>query len=302
MIGEYKDMNFLVLGDIMLDRYTIGEVNRISPEAPVQIVNVKYQYDVLGGAANCARNIASITGKNTVDILGYFDPMDDAGKVIQKLLNDEGIFFYLMTDNNKRPTTVKERIYSGNHPLLRIDTEVKTPIPFEIPLNWLESTWLDRYDYIIISDYAKGVITSSFMEYFTPYVNKIIIDPKPENWARYPSGVLLMTPNDIEHGEMRYRQPDYPQYVLITKGKDGMTLSTKGWSKSIKSLDVENSSVIGAGDTVTAIMAVSLQRGVDMVRSARIANACAGYVVSQPGTAVVPKDVYEDIFIKESMK
>ena len=293
-------MRFLVLGDIMLDRYTIGKVNRISPEAPVQVVDVKYQYDVLGGAANCARNIASITGKDTVDIIGYFDPMDDAGKSVQKLLKEEGIYFYLIGDNNKRPTTLKERIYAGNQPLLRIDTE------FTNPLNFINSvvgqSFFDPsgYDYIIISDYAKGVVTREFMDFFVPHVDKIIIDPKPENWALYPTGSLLMTPNKHEHNTMRYKQP-LPQFTLVTEGKDGMSLHSDQWSKAIPTENVQNGVVVGAGDTVTAIMAVSLQRGVDMIRSAKIANACAGYVVSQDGTAIVPKNVYENIFIKESI-
>ena len=290
-------MKFLVLGDIMLDRYTIGEVKRISPEAPISVVDVKYQYDVLGGAANCARNISSITGKDTVDIIGYFDPMDDAGKAVQKLLKEEGIYFYLISDNNRRPTTLKERIYSGNQPLLRIDTEDTNPLKFNKDGFLFDPS---GYDYIIISDYAKGVVTKEFMDFFAPYADKIIIDPKPENWALYPAGSLLMTPNKHEHMTMRYKQP-LPQFTLVTEGKDGMSLHSDQWSRSIPTENVKNGVVVGAGDTVTAIMAVSLQRGVDMIRSAHIANACAGYVVSQNGTAIVPKHFYEEIFIKESI-
>jgi bifunctional ADP-heptose synthase (sugar kinase/adenylyltransferase) len=129
----------------------------------------------------------------------------------------------------------------------------------------------------------------------------MIIDPKPENWALYPSGVLLMTPNESENRQMRFVQPELPQHILVTKGKKGMTLHTDQWSKDIESKDVPNCEVIGAGDTVSATMAISLSRGVDIVRAAKISNACAGYVVSQPSTAVVPKEVYEDIFIKESL-
>ena len=119
-------MKFLVIGDIMLDRYTIGEVNRISPEAPVPIVDIKFQYNVLGGAANCARNISTITGEGTVDILGHFDPMDEAGKEVQKLLKKEGIYFHLM--NHVKPTTVKERIFANNQQLIRVDLEDKDDV------------------------------------------------------------------------------------------------------------------------------------------------------------------------------
>lgn len=296
-------MKFLVVGDIMIDRYLIGEVDRISPEAPVPIVDVKFQYDVLGGAANCARNISTITGKDTVDIAGHFNPSDEAGKEVEKLLKKEGIYFWLMGINTYKPTTLKERIFSGNQQLLRIDIENKEEIFFD---NKPEHPFFiklkpEQYDYIIVSDYAKGVVTKSVMEWLAPYANKMIIDPKPENWALYPSGVLLMTPNESENRQMRFVQPELPQHILVTKGKKGMTLHTDQWSKDIESKDVPNCEVIGAGDTVSATMAISLSRGVDIVRAAKISNACAGYVVSQPSTAVVPKEVYEDIFIKESL-
>jgi D-beta-D-heptose 7-phosphate kinase/D-beta-D-heptose 1-phosphate adenosyltransferase len=293
---------FLVIGDIMIDRYTVGEVKRLSPEAPVQIVDVKYQYDVLGGAANCARNIATLTGKDTVDILGYFDPMDDAGKVVQELLFKEGIYFNLMTTNYAKPTTIKERFFACNQQLLRVDTENKEDVFFDdkpehdffIKLN------LEQYDYIIISDYAKGVVTNNLMNYLSSYRDKIIIDPKPENWGKYPSGPLLVTPNIHEHNKMLYPQPFDPQHILVTKGQDGMTLHTKTSDRSqevqdIKSNLVQNSEVIGAGDTVSAIMAVCLQMGFTMYACAKIANECAGYVVSQPGTAIVPKNVFARI-------
>lgn len=296
-------MKFLVIGDIMIDRYLIGEVNRISPEAPVQIVDVKYQYDVLGGAANCARNISTITGKDTVEIAGAFG-QDEAGEIVQKLLKEEGIDFWYMPNN--KPTTVKERIFASNQQLLRIDLEDREEIEFYNECTTsIDPTHekLNECDYIIVSDYAKGVVTQKLMDWIGAYSNKIIIDPKPENCHLYPSCVLLVTPNESEYKQMNrcWRNPDLPQHILITRGKNGMELQTDQWSKIIESKDVPNCEVMGAGDTVAAMMAISLQRGVDIVRAAKIANACAGYVVSQPGTAVVPKEVYENIFIKESL-
>jgi len=295
-------MRFLVIGDIMIDRYTVGEVNRLSPEAPVQIVDVKYQYDVLGGAANCARNIATITGENTVDILGYFDPMDDAGMKVQEFLKKDGIYFYLMATHYSKPTTIKERFFACNQQLLRVDTENKEEVPFdnEPEKSFFIQLNLEQYDYIIISDYAKGVVTQNLMNYLAPYKDKIIIDPKPENWGKYPSGPLLVTPNIHEHNKMLYPQPFDPQHILVTKGKDGMSLHSRlsynsQETKDIKSNTVQNSEVIGAGDTVSAIMAICLRMGFTMYASARIANECAGYVVSQPGTAIVPKNVFERI-------
>lgn len=295
-------MKFLVIGDLMVDRYLISNVEKISQEAPVVIANVKFQYDVLGGAANCARNISTITGKDTVDVAGHVNMHDEAGGVLRDLLKNEGIYFYFMGSNTHKPTTIKERVFADHQQLIRIDIEDKEEIFFDNEPEHDFFIKLDpkKYDYIIISDYAKGVVTRSLMDWLAPYANKMIIDPKPENWSKYPSGVLLSTPNKKEHHEMRYVQ-EMPQYILVTKGKEGMTLHSDQWSKDIESKDVPNCEVIGAGDTVAATIAISLSRGVDIIRAAKIANACAGYVVSQPSTAVVPKEVYEDIFIKESL-
>lgn len=293
-------MKFLVIGDIMIDRYLVGEVNRISPEAPVVVTDVKFQYDVLGGAGNCARNISTITGKDTVDVACHFNLQDEAGQTVRNMLVKEGIHFWLMGSNQYKPTTIKERVFADHQQLIRIDVEDKEDIIFNSGEEQINLTHekLDEYDYIIISDYAKGVVTHKLMDWVGAYANKMIIDPKPENWAMYPSGVLLFTPNKMEAREMRYVQPHDPQHILVTEGKKGMTLQWDNYEKTIEAVDVENSEVIGAGDTVAATMAVSLQRGVDMVTAAKIANACAGYVVSQEGTAVVPKDVYENIFDK----
>lgn len=286
-------MKFLVIGDIMIDRYLVADVNRISPEAPVAIADVKFQYDVLGGAANCARNISTITGEGTVHLLGYFNYDDEAGREVKKLLMEAGIYYHHL--NSMKPTILKERIFASHQQLLRVDVEEKSNIFFDKEMIAKEID-LDMFDYIVVSDYAKGVATRELLEWVAPYANKIIIDPKPENWSIYPSGVLLFTPNEHEHHKMQYVQPEMPQYILVTKGKEGMTLHADQWSKDIKSKDVPNCEVIGAGDTVSATIAISLARGADMVRAAKIANACAGYVVSQQGTAVVPKAVYEDIF------
>jgi len=296
-------MKFLVIGDLMIDRYVVGKANRISPEAPVPVVDVKFQYDVLGGAANCARNISAITGKGTVDIAGAFG-QDEAGESVQKLLKEDGIKFWYMPNNN--PTTIKERIFADNQQLIRIDIEDKTEIDFyhekTTHIALTHQMLEEEYDMIIVSDYAKGVVSRKFMDWIGAYKDKIIIDPKPENWALYPEGVLLVTPNESEYHQMRWRHPALPQNILITKGDRGMTLmertsnGTLDVAEHIKGEKVFDSEVIGAGDTVTAIMAICLQRGLSVLRSAKIANKCAAYVVSQKGTAVVPKDVFEDIF------
>lgn len=299
-------MKFLVIGDLMIDRYIIGKVNRISPEAPVPIVDVKYQYDVLGGASNCAKNISAITGEGTVDIAGAFG-QDEAGEVVQKLLKKDGIKLWYMS--NDHPTTIKERVFADNQQLIRLDLEDTNEIPFYHEKTHhiaLTHEILNEYDMIIVSDYAKGVVSKKLMDWIGVYKDKIIIDPKPENSHLYPEGVLLYTPNEREYNQIVLRGVELPQYILITKGDKGSTLMKRTVSgldvvEHIKAEEIEKGEVIGAGDTITAIMAICLQRGVDMLRSSKIANKCAAYVVSQKGTATVPKNVFEDIFIKESL-
>jgi len=295
-------MKYLVIGDIMIDRYVMGEATKISPEAPVPIIKHKVQYDILGGAANAARNIVSLENDpGCVDIVGYLgDDLD--GELAQKHFNTEGINFIGWTTATK-PTIVKERIFAGNQQMIRVDIEDNSEMPFDRAL-W-GSIAYDYYDYIIVSDYAKGVINRHVMNQISPYGSKILIDPKPVNWKAYPfSNILLFTPNEKEYGEMRFdhihmdfANTQSEQFVLVTKGKNGMTLySNRQGHINIKSEDVENCEVIGAGDTVISAIAVTLANfGWSMNICCQVANECARYAVSQPGTASVPVEVFDNI-------
>ena len=292
---------YVVIGDVMLDRYIMGNVNRISPEAPVPIVDVKLEYGVLGGAANTARNISTIVGGENVTLIGSLGE-DEAGKEVRNLLKAENINFMPLY-NDMTITTVKERIFGGDQQLLRFDMDNTEDV--EIPFEFIEEV-VNEADVIVISDYAKGVITRDLMLSLVFFRSKIIIDPKPENWAKYPGGCFLMTPNESEFHSMRWINPK-PDYCLVTKGKGGMSLIDGREKESrdydalvthITSEEVLNCEVIGAGDTVTAIMAICISMSVSMKESAKIANECARYVVSQVGTAVVPLEVFKDIFDK----
>lgn len=291
---------YVVIGDVMLDRYIMGNVNRVSPEAPVPIVDVKLEYGVLGGAANTARNISTIVGGENVTLIGSLGD-DEAGREVKKLLNDENINFMSLY-NDMTITTVKQRIFGGDQQLLRFDIDNKEDV--QIPLEMIEDV-LNKADVIIISDYAKGVVTRDLMLSIVQFRSKTIIDPKPENWAKYPGGIFLMTPNESEFHSMRFVKPE-PDYLLVTKGKNGMSLIEYGREAEnrdyeelvtdITSKEVSNCEVIGAGDTVTAIMAICVSNSISMKESAMIANECARYVVSQSGTAIVPLKVFKGIF------
>ena len=300
MKGEYmkdmKDINILVVGDIMLDRYIVGEVERISPEAPVPIVNVTDEYYTLGGCGNVVRNIAEL-GVN-VDCLASIGK-DIDGWVIEGELEEIGVKSLLF--HGSKMTTVKERIIADHRKtqMIRVDRERTNPIDAKKPIDILKEKCHDNYDMIIVSDYAKGLITHGLMSYLKGESTKIIVDPKPEHGAMYDD-VFMITPNEKEWTHMltssAYNLRGV-EYILHTKGQNGMELNenqkNESWTIDAEPVPVYN--VSGAGDVVVAMMAVCISKGINVLDSAYIANKCAGYAVTQPQTCVVPNDVFMKI-------
>jgi len=297
-----NQVNILVVGDIMLDRYIVGDVTRISPEAPVPIVNVKEKYSTLGGASNVANNIAALGAKVTI-ISQYGD--DEAGSELkQHMIDNENIDFSLF--NNFGSTIVKERIISTNRQvqMLRVDTEeIK-----KFDATRLNNQTVEKkdYDIVIVSDYGKGMVSQDLLKYFAKF-GDIILDPKPVNAHMYrnlkgftkrDNWVEIITPNETEFNEMTKNDPRYFNHfshVVKTLGKKGMVYrNTSKIDYEIKSQPVDIYNVSGAGDTVVAILGVCIAKGYDLVTSARVANECARYVVSQPGTSVVPKNIFNE--------
>ena len=300
-----EDVHILVVGDIMLDKYVVGEVNRISPEAPVPVVNVTDKYSTLGGCGNVVRNIRELGAQ--VDCVASIG-VDDAGVEIRRKFQDmnigDGLFFEGMT-------TVKERIVSEYRhiQMLRVDTEYTSGIPSGRTIRSLFNFENNIYDMIIISDYAKGMINETVLDYIKKQFHApIIIDPKPSNASIY-NDVYLITPNEKEWNQMinSNAELDLIDNVLITKGKDGSQLienyrqsSHMTWTIPAEPVEIFN--VSGAGDTVVAIMTVCLSTGWNMLDSAYIANKCAGYVVSKPDTTAVPKHIFDknaSLFIRK---
>jgi rfaE bifunctional protein kinase chain/domain len=285
----------LVIGDIMLDKYTVGDVERISPEAPVPVVKVTEEYSSLGGCGNVVRNIASMKVKvDCVASIGY----DHDGASIAHQLEDHGVGNYLVFQSEV--TTVKERVVANSRKIqmIRVDREIVKRVPFSALQDKLKN-YFSFYDpsIVVISDYAKGMITKELMNYLTTQMKEIIVDPKPVNGHIYGS-VFMLTPNEKEWKEMMLTTPrtdlNSVNYVLITKGKEGMTLFDFEKSINIPAEDTHMVyNVSGAGDTVLATMAVCLSKGLDPVISAKIANACASYVVTQPGTSTIPYEVFQ---------
>ncbi len=281
-----EDINILVVGDIMLDRYIYGDVHRISPEAPVPVVKVTKEYYTLGGCGNVVRNIKEL-GANVVCIASV--AKDEAGALVSDELYRLGVESKLIT--RSIITTEKIRIVAntGSTQLLRVDKEETDYIKSD------EVVVDDIYDVIVISDYAKGMITVELMSKLKATSANIIVDPKPNNMHLY-NNVFMITPNRKEYDEI-CTSAHHPfskniRYVLRTLGKDGMELVDKDQTISIPSIPVNVFNVIGAGDTVVSIMATCVAIGIDVERAANISNECARYVVTQPGTSVVPRELF----------
>ncbi len=298
VIEKLKGNSVLVVGDIILDRYQYGVVERISPEAPVPVVKIEKEEYRLGGAANVANNLKELGGD--VFLIGSCGE-DNFGEVLKSLLKERGISCFLF---KKSMTTVKTRIISQGQHLLRIDRE---DVEEEnLDLNKIRS-FLKDFKTTIISDYAKGFVSASLLELFLDWSNsnqrKVLIDPKERNFPFYKD-FFLVTPNRreasnwwgkkietleeiIEAGNW-IKKNYFIKNLLITLGKDGMVLFSedrKVWK--IKTMAQNVYDVTGAGDVVISILGLSLSCGASILESAFLANLGAGISVGKLGTAIV---------------
>ena len=308
ILNKFKDKKILVIGDIMLDKYIWGDVTRISPEAPVQVVHVLKETYSPGGASNVAVNISSLSGNSMImGIVGDDDSKNVLIKELKKMkVNTEGIF----VDNDK-PTTQKIRIIGKSQQLLRVDYESKEHAHKYIEkklIDFLEKN-VKNVEVVVISDYAKGVITPKIAEDIVKiskkYNKPIIVDPKPKHLGLY-SNVTLITPNNAEASEMagmedcndenvlkigRKLMKQLDANVLITRGDRGMSLFEKQEEDvHIPAKAKEVYSLIGAGDTVVATIALALASGANLKEASFLANIAAGIKVGKIGTASVTID------------
>lgn len=290
---KLEDIRILVIGDIMLDKYVVGDVDRISPEAPVQIVQVVDEYSNLGGCGNVVKNIRDLGVQvDCVASIGF----DRDSETISQKLNSLNIGDYLVYESEI--ATVKERIVANSRKIqmLRIDREIVKKVHSKPIIEKLEKYFTNHSpNIIIVSDYLKGMINFEIMSYLRSQSCKIIVDPKPAHTLYY-EGVFMITPNEKEFSEMQIDFPCGPpnvNYLLITKGKHGMYLEDFNQSWTIPAEEVHQVyNLSGAGDTVIAMMGVCLSLNLSPIQSAKIANACAAYVVTQPDTSTVPKELF----------
>jgi rfaE bifunctional protein kinase chain/domain len=289
----------LVVGDIMLDRYWFGEVERISPEAPVPVVHVAKREDRLGGAANVARNVTALGAQVTlVGLVGQ----DEAAARVKTLLAEAGVQAHLVTDA-QHPTTLKMRVLSRQQQLLRIDFEEKPTPALLDSLADRVAPLLAQHDLVVFSDYAKGAL-AEVEKLITMAREKglpILVDPKGTHYQRY-RGASLVTPNRSEmqqavgHWKSESELSDRAQALraqlelealLVTRSEQGMTLFTEAGSDHVEAQAHEVFDVSGAGDTVLATLAVMRAAGVPWAESMRWANRAGGIVVGKLGTSIV---------------
>lgn len=298
ILREFPKKRILVIGDIMLDKYIYGDVDRISPEAPVPVLKVKEEYYRPGGAGNVAVNIANLSSSES-SLFGFVGK-DIWAEDLKKILEEKNIKHHFEANTS---TILKERIIghsSGQQQhIVRVDREETNPKKFnEIKQILLESA--ERADIILISDYAKGAVTLDLMDLLSDYKEKIIIDPKPDNkdFKTIYGGVLLITPNksealkmsgclDIYEAGFKLRR-EFNSNILITLGKQGMILfPCSGEKVDIKTTPEESFEETGAGDT--AIATISLALSVDkssiqaFENAAKLGNLAAGITVKKFG-------------------
>ena len=297
--AQFAKTNLLVVGDVMLDRYWFGEVERISPEAPVPVVHVAKREDRLGGAANVARNAVALGAQVTlVGLVGQ----DEAATRVRSLLGEAGVQAHLVTDAH-HPTTLKMRVLGRQQQLLRIDFEEKpTPALLESLAEHV-APLLAQHDVVVFSDYAKGALAQ--VEALIALAREkglpILVDPKGSNYQRY-RGATLVTPNRSEMQQavgVWHSEPELSERaqalrneleleaLLVTRSEQGMTLFTDAGSDHVDAQAHEVFDVSGAGDTVLATLAVMRAAGVPWAESMRWANRAGGIVVGKLGTSIV---------------
>jgi D-glycero-beta-D-manno-heptose-7-phosphate kinase len=315
LIGRFADLHVLVVGDVMVDRFIVGRVTRISPEAPVPIVKFQGEQVRLGGAANVAHNIAALGGR--VTLIGVVGGDAAAGELRRQLAAAHVAPSGLVEDAGRRTTEKVRVVTERNQQVARIDYEEDADIDSAIERAIVRSIGGVPLDVaaVLVSDYLKGVVTRPVVESLLSLgaqtagsarnAPPLIIDPKIPHLACY-AGASLVTPNQQEAETATHRRiktdedareaaRDFRRRAgcgaaLITRGEQGMWLSSDETEHAIPAVAREVSDVTGAGDTVAATLALALAAGATLLEAAVLANHAAGIVVGKFGAATVTRD------------
>jgi rfaE bifunctional protein kinase chain/domain len=305
-IKKFGNARILVVGDIMLDHFVWGKVSRISPEAPVPVVDIDHESIMLGGAANVLGNIISLGGKAGIcGVVGR----DEMGRRLVHELKYKGVDTEGVAVEEDRTTTIKTRVIAHSQQVVRFDRESKSDISKDTEKYIIDC--VKKQDEglagIIISDYAKGVVTKKVVEELVRFAARkgipVTVDPKVGHFDYY-KGVTVVTPNNLEASQAsginitdekalaaagdKLLARTKAKAVLVTRGEQGMALFEKGKKPvHIPTVAKEVYDVTGAGDTVIAVFTLALATGASMPDAAVIANHAAGIVVGEVGTATV---------------
>ena len=300
--------NILVVGDLMIDHYLFGKVERISPEAPVQVVEIEKEKMLLGGAGNVVNNLLALGAKVSVaSVIGD----DENGEWIKRRLSSKDIDLSYLICQKARHTSKKTRVISSNQQILRYDKESKDDISKESEEKLLE-VMLNEYDLILLSDYAKGVLTDSLTKKIIAFSNikniPVFIDPKGSDYSKY-NGATLITPNkkeaeiatsvkiqddeSLKKAGFMLKDKFALKSVIITLSENGMAIFEDEMSK-IPTVAKEVYDVTGAGDTVLSALGYAVAKGEDLKEAARFANYAAGVVVGKVGSATATISEIED--------
>lgn len=314
MIPSLKGKKVLIVGDIALDEYIMGEVRRISPEAPVPILEVREEDKRLGMAANVAQNVVSLGGEALLlSVVGN----DEGGQILKELALKNGVRWDYIIASSDRPTTRKTRVMAKHHHIVRVDYEVKKFLEHHVEVEVMEklSKAMNEADIVIVEDYAKGVITQSLIrkivELGKANNKRVLVDPHREKTGDFYYGVDLIKPNyeesvslsGLQFDELK-ENPDRvyevgkalqkktgAHEIVLTRSKDGMTIFAGDKITEVPTYARKVFDVTGAGDTVIASMALGLAAGLDLVDACRLANYAAGVVVGKIGC--VPCEIPE---------
>ncbi len=310
IIESFSKLDIMVIGDVMLDSYFFGSVDRISPEAPVSIISVSKKDHRPGGAANVALNLKSLGAQVTIcAVTGN----DEEGRELGLLLNKVDINTNGLITDDTRPTTMKTRVISGSTHLLRIDHESTNPVSSEIEnkiLGFITKN-IQNTDAIIFEDYNKGLLTERLISEVIEIANKnnipTIVDPKNENFFAYKN-CTLFKPNRKEIKEGLKTDSDLTKLVnmekaasklveilgcknvMVTLSEDGVFVKSADKSSHIKAHERKIIDVSGAGDTVVSVAALCLASGMELSQMAEVANIAGGLVCQKVGVVPIDKN------------
>ena len=316
ILKNFEGQEIIVVGDIMLDHFIKGSVSRISPEAPVPVVDVKNEFYVAGGAGNVAVNLAALGAKPVmISVVGP----DAGGDMLKGFLRQKRVNISGISEDTDRPTTQKIRVMAEQQQIVRYDRESKKTISPSIAAECMKNfeKAIKTAKGVILSDYGKGMLSDQNIQSIIDMCRKhhipVCVDPKIDNFKKYKH-ITCMTPNTKEAWEGAGESPKpgeeaietlgnqiremlEAESVLITRSAEGMSLFEKGNKKpfTIRATAREVYDVTGAGDTVISVLTLGLAAGADLKEASTIANYAAGIVVAKSGTATTTCEEIEGV-------